>query len=166
MYSRNFGTFENVNPVKLTPKANTISYQKENRIPVKTFSDNSAFERFNSLGADRNNKQETIPHRKEQDIQADNTEFEVNKETSYIEENAAEEQIAAEDTSTDASVKNNEPVSEVNKHIPLPFDMKNIINIFDSDFLLIALAMAMLLFGDNETNDKLTPIALLAIMFL
>ena len=39
-------------------------------------------------------------------------------------------------------------------------------NTFDADTLLIILAVLMLLFSDNATNDKLTPLALLAILFL
>lgn len=38
--------------------------------------------------------------------------------------------------------------------------------LFDSDTILIILAVIMILFSDNATNDKLTPFALLAILFL
>ena len=53
MYSINFGTFENVSSVKLNNELKGRANVRSNTVPVRNYSDNSAYERFNNLG---NNK--------------------------------------------------------------------------------------------------------------
>lgn len=162
MYSRNFGIFENLSTVKQNPNIIDSSFQKQNRIPIKTFSDNSAFERFNNLGAVKNR----VENAKEESQETNTEAVEENETNNSIDTETPTHIYENESNKNDIQPKAEFTVSEEKKHILFPLDIKNLSGVFDSDFLLIALALAMLIFGNDETNDKLTPIALLAIMFL
>ncbi len=172
MYSRNFGTFENISAVKLNSQLKGNTAQKENTIPVKTFSDNSAVERFNSLGRNRahhqvtdNNYRENLPLSTLEENALDEVSGTENNDLPEPKENT-EAVILSEDGKKDTEEYADKVLETEKTHISLPFDIKKLSGIFDSDLLLIGLAAAMIFLGNNETNDKLTPIALLAIMFL
>ncbi len=164
MYSRNFGTFENLSTAKLAELQKNSAARSRKSIPVKTFSDNSAFERFNSLGNDT--KSNT-------DIQINNNNIQPLPENSDISEKVAVEQNISSEVE---ELQNDLPMKEI-KSIPaeeassqksfsLFSEIHKLASLIEGDYFIIILAIAMMIFSANETNDKLTPLALLAIMFL
>lgn len=166
MYSRNFGTFENITASKQNPHSKDSYIQKDVRIPVKSFSDNSAFERFNNLGNAKNIAEDGKENNNETESQILREHKEQNTDEFDNNEQSYENNTGQANTKTDIQTNKKSIQPDDKKTLSFPLDIKSLSGIFDSDFLLIALAIAMLIFGNNETNDKLTPIALLAIMFL
>lgn len=138
MYSRNFTTDNTLNTIKL----NSSSSNRQGKIPVKSFTDNFAYERFNKMGAIKESQETADANKAEAETQ-------ISHETPTL-------PVISE---TIGSVENKK--EEADNSI-----LKRLKDILDSDSLLIILAVIMLIFSDNATNDKLTPLALLAILFL
>ncbi len=152
MYSRNFTTENTASGIRLNPnvRIDKPKTQKDN-IPVKSFTDNFAYERFNRMGTQKENGEAQI----------------------YLQNNR-EKENESQIEETSLAVTESNTVTDVQKD-DNKIDKKDIYDkgilsrlkfAFDADTLLIILAVAMLLFSDNATNDKLTPLALLAILFL
>ena len=149
MYSRNFSTDIGGTTVRLNSNygAGRGKAEKE-KIPVKSFTDNFAYERFNKMDMNKTYEDRSqLPDKVKEN--------EIVKESPDPEESSCTENAYSEYKAVKADEKYNE--------IGILTRLKNT---FDSDTLLIILAVIMLLFSDNATNDKLTPLALLAILFL
>ncbi len=128
MYSRNFGTFEDL--------TGTLS-KSQKTIPVKVFGDNAAYERFSRLGLD---------------------------EEKPLRNSDASENTVAADTIIDEEkeiIIENEALNKAE----ISQELKGLLSLIDRDSLILILASAMILFSD-ETNDKITPLCLLAILLL
>ncbi len=168
MYSRNFAAFENVSSVKLNNELRSKVNIRENTVPVKNYSDSSAYERFSNLGVSKSNDAASD----ESNIEAsDNVVTASEVSEAVLVENVVSESTTEnkfEEIAADTKVVASQKSESKHERSPLSIfgDIHKITDIFDSDFLLITLAAALIFFGNNETNDKLTPIALLAIMFL
>lgn len=150
MYSKSYATnFEPASSLRINPNA-AVSFRNNqpSTIPVKSFSDSSAYEVFNNIGK----KQENIPimQEKKQEITEEKEEF-IDKEKSS-EENR-------EHSIIEAFSDNKSTVSS------LVGTFLKIKSFFDFDVIILALLIAIIFFN-KETNDKLTPLALLAVMFL
>lgn len=150
MYSKNYATsFEPEGSLRINPNI-AVSYKNNQPsvVPVKSFSDSSAYEAFNKIGKKQENtllmdersqeitdKAEKVPNSEHND--------DVNEETSII----------------DASGDNRGAISSIIG------GFSKIRSFFDFDVIILAVLIAVIFFN-KETNDKLTPLALLAIMFL
>ena len=151
MYSKNFARFENVSPAPLN-KDNKIPTRPLDAIPVKTYSDNSAIEAFQSLGKNH------IITEQNQAYAIDNAE---NNNDNNIENSTKNDENAEiEEKNIDIKEQTNE------KRKTFFGELAKISELIEGDWLIVALAILMLISSSGETNDKLTPIALLAIMFL
>ncbi len=152
MYSRNYTTGLAASAIKLNPNAgNETSVTKSDSIPIRRFTDNFAYERFNRMGNTD----------KKSDVSAVYNDITQNeKKTEII---GSTEEDSYENTNNSAEKKEQ-------SHHDIIAPENNVLSrlklVFDTDTLLIILAAIMLMFSDNATNDKLTPLALLAILFL
>ena len=152
MYSRNYPTGNVMPGVRLNPgHINDVSRNHSERIPVKSYTDNFAYERFNRMD-----------NFKEEKNYDDFTKNGNNPE--HLQEESIEETEKLPEEKTQADVCDSVKVpADVPKENTILYKLKNA---FDADTVLIILAVLMLLFSDNATNDKLSPLALLAILFL
>lgn len=141
MYSRNFTTDNTMNTIKLNSGLNSAN--KQSKIPVRSFTDNFAYERFNKMG----NVKES-------------------RETSPVQDEKTEEKVISNELPVQSEAVEALSQQEEKKEQTENTILSRFKDILDSDSLLIILAVIMLLFSDNATNDKLTPLALLAILFL
>lgn len=158
MYSRNYTADRNVSGIK--PDSNSRlnnNRQVRENIPVKSFTDNFAYDRFNRMG-NQIKLVQTPPESQNLPVK-DLSEVEDSSPTEI--ENNTNNEIYDDGNvlaPVNAQVQNSEAKEERNIITRLK-------DTFDADTLLIILAAAMLIFSDNATNDKLTPLALLAILF-
>lgn len=161
MYSRNFGTFENISPSKLNSALQNGSVsRKSGNIPIKTYPDNSAYERFNNLG---NDKKEIIVN---DDIH-DNTKQDNQEVLPEIVDTSISEQVEnVSDVVKNVNVDKEHTDSGDKKTRSLLSELQKLTSLIDGDYFLIILAIALLFISGNDTNDKITPIALLAIILL
>lgn len=149
MYSRNFSTDIGGTAVRLNTNARNDRGKAINgNIPVKSFTDNFAYERFNKMGYNKPIEEHSEP-------------ASVNTESDTVNISAN-----TEETLPIASMESEKQISKPEERISEIGILTRLKNTFDSDTLLIILAAIMLMFSDNATNDKLTPLALLAILFL
>ena len=152
MYSRNVSVDSINSRLKLNHNGiNSMnSVQKEN-IPVKSFTDNFAYERFNMMGNDKNKNKENNPLTEK----VENTVPNVSEKI----ENLSEKAVVLSGTDnhiTDETEDTKNPSGNA-----LLLKLKTL---FDSDTVLIVLAVLIVLLSEHTTNDKLTPLALLAIL--
>lgn len=149
MYSRNISFDNSASGMRLT--SNLKNEKPRERIPVKSFSDSFAYERFNRMGSTGSNTEKTEPKMEETvEVKAEMPVPRDNGETQYVEQS-----------------ENNAKPNEIQKEERSTFSvLSRLKEIIDSDTVLILLAAIMILFSENATNDKLTPLALLAILFL
>ena len=150
MYSRNISFDNSASGMRLT--SNIRNEKPREKIPVKSFSDSFAYERFNRMGS-----QEQILEKAE------------NKKEEIIETNTQMTPLAINNSEiqyvepVETNVQEKEAPSEEKSTFSVLSRLKEIV---DSDTILILLAAIMILFSENATNDKLTPLVLLAILFL
>lgn len=150
MYSRNISIDNSASGMRLT--SNIRNEKVREKIPVKSFSDSFAYERFNRMG----NQEQMLEksESKKEEIPETNTQVPLpavnNAEIQYVEP-------------ADKNVQEKETASGEKSTFSVLTRLKEIV---DSDTILILLAAIMILFSENATNDKLTPLALLAILFL
>ncbi len=150
MYSRNL-TENSMSGIRLNPNARfDKSKGQSEAIPVKSFTDNFAYDRFNRMGNVKENTETPMPPP-------------INFKDSEEKDNQTETEAVSQDTSLpDITEEKDSLIEAKNEGIGLSERFKAF---FDADTILIILAAVMLLFSDNAINDKLTPLALLAILF-
>lgn len=149
MYSRNISLDNSAYGMR--PPSNIKNEKTRERIPVKSFSDSFAYERFNKMGNSADISEKA----------ADKNEVATRltaEKTMFPEEAEIQSEASAV---TDAK-QDRTPKAE---NSPFSF-LSRIRELIDSDTVFILLAAIMILFSENATNDKLTPLALLAILFL
>ena len=150
MYIRNYTT-NFVPEGTLAANQNMVVNFRNNQpvtVPVKSFPDSSAYEVFNNIGKN----QEKIVTQEE--IVPENTENHADDNTDQIREEKEEKY-----TLIDTSKNTNDTVSSIVQ------GFLKIKSFFDFDVIILAVLIAVI-FLNKESDDKLTPLALLAIMFL
>ncbi len=150
MYSKSYATgFEPASTLRINPNAG-VSYRNNqpSTIPVRSFSDSSAYEAFNNIGK----KQENVILREEKEQEIKDKSDEVMNKENRDEENEKTSVI-------EAFSDNRGTISSIIG------GFSKIRSFFDFDVIILAVLIAVIFFN-KETNDRLTPIALLAIMFL
>ncbi|MBR3994019.1 MAG: hypothetical protein IKI97_01925 [Clostridia bacterium] len=154
MYSRNL-TFDNsTSGVRLTPGNQHRQSPHQEKVPVRSFTDGFAYDRFNRMG-------EPMKQNSPQGYSGQFTEEPANTDDK---EYVQPEQVQNADSET--NINTNEIIANQEKKDSEISLLSKVKLLFDSDTILIILAVIMILFSDNATNDKLTPFALLAILFL
>ena len=146
MYSRSFGTFEKVSDARayaeLMKRKTGVGVPA---VPVQSFSDKSAYERFDRMEAELKQKNEPA-------------------QTENINVRAVPAQSEEEDAIENAAGTKTEPTEKVSA----------LRSLFDGDWhkyvsadsLMLAAVALMMLLSDSETPDRLTPLVLLALVFL
>lgn len=154
MYSRNF-TFDNSSSgVRLTPTNQSRQPSHQEKVPVRSFTDGFAYERFNRMGEVR----EQTPS-KDYPVEYSDEQINIGEKDTIQTKNV-------QNTDFETSIGVSEIVAKQDKMDEKISFLSKVKSLFDSDTILIIFAVIMILFSDNATNDKLTPFALLAILFL
>lgn len=147
MYSRSFGTFEKVSDARAY--AEMMKRQGgvgAPTVPVQSFSDTSAYERFDRMGSDLGQKNE----RSQSDSASAQAAAPVRLDSPDAVQNTAEAET---------------PLSEKESALRSLFD-GDWHKYVSADSLLLAAIALMMLLSDSETPDRLTPLVLLALVFL
>ena len=151
MYSRNLNIESAASGIKLNPDSRVEkSRGQQENIQIKSFTDNFAYDRFNRMGT---SAERIIEERYPQAYSDQNN------------KNRIESENMEKNESISSNVKSNVEIVEGENHQSIDGVLKKLKNIFDTDTVIILLAFAILFFSENATNDKLTPFALLAILF-
>lgn len=154
MYSRNIVFPERTANIRSPRQTEMRSPQG---IPVKSFTDRSAYEHFDSMGNSDNAQVSTVAEVVPKAVDADLTEsksvYEYEEQTPTVNSDAKEVI---------------EPLHEVKKENELSFTdlFDKFKGLLDSDIILPVCAILLFLLGDKEQGDILTPIALIAVMIL
>ena len=152
MYSRNLTLNNTARSATVIPSyRGNINEGRKESIPVKSFKDDFAYERFNSLGNTTPAKELDVSSGTA-DILADNSEFFNKDRRENIESN-----------SSDTAIINTDATQNKNEILPLSVLLRKFA---DADTLLICFLVIFIMLSDNTTNDKLTPLALLAILLI
>lgn len=156
MYSRNIAAQNIGNNLKMNPQMRYGGNEKHNaNIPVKSFSDNFAYERFNSIG-NKNEKQELS-------VKNDNSEQTItDNPNSNFEETAMS--VVMNDSNTVQVSNKNDNVKQETSYAPnFLLSLKPLL---EKDFWMIILVVIFTMLSDNTSKDKITPLALLAVLLL
>ena len=155
MYSRNYTAERQISGIKINSgSASDTSRNIRENIPVRSFSDSFAYDRFNRMGTQPSTISDNYDNNKGKSEERQS--FENKEPENQVITDEEKKEIDALDIQKNIQDKTCESVNILSR----------LKNTFDADTLLIILAVLMLLFSDNATNDKLTPLALHAILFL
>ncbi len=156
MYSRNIAAQNIGNNLKMNPQMRYGGGEKHNtNIPVKSFSDNFAYERFNSIG-NKSEKEETS-------VKTDISEEKIsdNENGNFAEK--APNVVSNDLTAVQVSNKN---VDEKQETTSAPNFLLSFKPLLEKDFWMIILVVIFTMLSDNTSKDKITPLALLAVLLL
>jgi len=142
MYSRVTSYDNQSRGIRLNPRPLTENAQSE-KIPVRSFTDSFAYERFNNMG-----KNQTYD------------------KTSVIEQEQSASEITDGLSKEDVQTSEHQSQENSNNDDRRAIALSRFKGLLDTDTILLIVLAAMIALSADTTNDKLTPIALLAILFL
>lgn len=156
MYSRNIAAQNIGNNLKMNPQMRYGGNEKHSaNIPVKSFSDSFAYERFNNIG-NKNEKQEIS-------MKNDNSEQKVTDNPNGNFDETAMNVVMNDSTAVQASNKTVDVKQETSSAQRLLLSFKPLL---EKDFWMIILVVIFTMLSDNTSKDKITPLALLAVLLL
>lgn len=156
MYSRNISFPERVKGVR---EIRTGESRVPSAIPVKSYTDRSAYEHFGNIGKENSEVREKMPTVSSSFVPLNDESRGENQEIVSLVESKKSEV-------TEITETNGENNKNKQDDISLTELFGNLKSLFNSDLILPVFAIMLFLLGEKESNNIITSLALISVMLI